>query len=76
MRKIDPDHWPNYWTRCGEHNIKFHASLWCPECGPDGDFEEINDEETEEELDSEEEQEQQRRDEKNGLYPDKWDDCN
>jgi len=31
---------------------------------------------TDDELDSEEELEQQRRDEKNGLYPEAWDDCN
>lgn len=54
-----------------------NPELYCFTCSEKIEAAYIDDEESsEEEIDSEEEREQQRRDEKNGLYPDKWDDCN
>ena len=69
-----PDDWNSFWRTCSKHGTRWHASEGeCPECEREYD-EESSEEETEEET--EEDEEKQRRDEKNGLYPDRWDDCN
>ena len=70
-----PDDWNSFWRTCSKHGTRWHASEGeCPECEREYD-EESSEEETEEETE-EDDEEQQRRDEKNGLYPDRWDDCN
>ena len=59
-----------------------NPELYCFTCSEKIEAAYIDDEESSEEDSEErqqriaEEREQQRRDEKNGLYPDKWDDCN